>query len=208
MRDKSLLLAATLAVWSIQARPTLAQENAPSLLTEWGMSISAGGGGEGFTDKDMRDSSGNCGAWNVRAQLGTRTPIAFEAAYIGSAQSIDALGLDQDAILLGTAVEGTVRVNILARSAWQPYAFAGGAWRRWNVTNADVNTSDVAEKDDVLEIPMGAGLAYRHRGFVADARGAFRLSTGEDMVPTSTTEGGGFQPMHRWSAMGSVGYEF
>ncbi len=206
MKKRLLLAFALLGAAALSAGPAAADETQPTLLTEWGMSISAGGGVQDFVGEEMRDTTGIGGMWDVRYQLGTRTPIAVEAAYIGSAQAIDALGLDDSAVLLGTTVEATARFNFLARDAFQPFAFAGGAWSRYDLTNADVNTSSIEDSDDVFEVPMGVGLAYRYGGILGDVRGTFRYSTEEDLVPAETA--GEHQQMSRWSASARLGYEF
>jgi hypothetical protein len=154
----------------------------------------------------MRDTTGVAGAWGVRYQVGTRTPIGVEAAYLGTAQSIDALGLDTDAILVGNGFEATLRLNLMPESAMQPFAFMGAAWRRYDLTNIGTNTSSVGAQDDVFEVPAGAGLCYRVGGVVAEVRLGFRIATEEDLVPMTTP--GVATPMHRWSAAASVGREF
>jgi len=176
-------------------------------LQEYGLSLTAGGGVAGFTEEAMRDTADTAGVWNVRAAFGTRFPVALEAAYLGSAQNIDAIGLDSSAVLLGTALEADARVNIIPDGAVQPYAFVGAAWRRYNLTNADVNTSSVEDQDDILEIPMGAGVAYRYQNFLGDVRGEFRATTQEDLLPESGTSDE-FVPMHTWGASLRLGYEF
>jgi hypothetical protein len=167
-----------------------------------GFSLSAGGGGGGFTNENMRSSTDDGGIWDVRASFGTRLPIALEASYIGSLQGVDALGLDTDALLVGNGVQGALRVNATTRYALQPFLFAGVAWRHYEITNADVNVSDIANEDDVLEIPMGVGLAYKYRGFMLDARGEFRAATNEDLVLTRDDS------LHRWGVNANLGVEF
>jgi hypothetical protein len=176
------------------------------LVTKYGLSITAGGGVAGFTDETLRDTADVGGTWDVRAAFGTHYPIALEAGYIGSAQSIDAVGLDTDAVLVGTAFEGLARVNLLPQDRFNPYFFGGAAWRRYDVTNADTNTSDVSETDNLLEIPVGIGVNYRLSGFVADARGEFRIAGEEDLIRTDL--GADNARMHTWSASAKLGYEF
>ncbi len=177
-----------------------------NLLSRYGLSVSAGGGVAGFTDESMRDTADVGGTWGVRAALGTRSPIAIEAGYVGSAQAVDALGLDRDAVLLGTAVEGLARVNLLPAERINPYFFGGAAWSRYDIVNAETNTSDISDSDNLLEIPVGAGVSYRIAAFVADVRGEFRVATGEDLVRTDVGEDA--PTLHRWSASARLGYEF
>lgn len=177
-----------------------------SLLTRYGLSLSVGGGVEGFTDQTMRDTTDVGGTWDVRAAYGTHAPIAIEAGYTGSAQAIDAVGLDSDAMLVGTTVEGVVRVNLAPSATLNPYFFGGAGWRRYDLTNTDTNTSDVNDTDNLLEIPAGIGLGYRVGGFVADLRGQLRIATEEDLLRQDL--GSDRARLHTWSATAKLGYEF
>jgi hypothetical protein len=182
-------------------------EHAEGFFTRVGITIAAGGGVEGFTNDTLRGVTEDGGNWNVRAALGTRALVAFEASYLGSAQSIDEIGLDHDAVLVGNGVQGLLRLNATTNHEVQPFVFAGVAWRHYDITNADFNLSEISGEDDVLEIPMGAGVAFKYMGLVLDARGEYRPSTGEDMMPSlsSTTE---IARMHRWGVNANIGYEF
>lgn len=178
----------------------------PNLFDKYGVGLSVGGGVAGFTNESLRDTTEVAGVWDVRATIGTKSPIALEAAYVGSAQAIDAIGLDQEAVLVGTAIEALARINLIQTEVVQPYLFAGAAWRRYDLTNADVNTSSVEEEDDLLEIPIGLGLAYRVSDFLIDARAQFRAATQEDLMPT--IDGDDPAAMHTWGVTARFGYEF
>lgn len=180
-----------------------------TMLERLGLSLAAGGGVSGFTDTSIRDTANDGGGWDVRATFGTRSFLSFEAEYIGSAQSIDAFGLDSDAMLVSNGAQGALRVNFLRKAAVQPFVFAGVAWRRYNVTNTSTNLSDINDEDDVLEIPAGVGLAYRWKGLLLDARGEFRAATDNDLMPRFDI--GGLREhaaMHRYGVNASIGYEF
>ena len=176
-------------------------------LERYGIGVVLGGGVEGFTDKTMRESTQVGGNWDVRAIFGTRQYLGFEAAYIGSAQGINALGLDSNAVLVGNGVQGNLRLNFTKDHLVQPFAFAGAAWRRYDLKNADFNTSAVAGSDDVLELPMGVGLGYKYRGLLFEARGEFRAVTNEDLMP-SLSGNDDAAKMHRWGANANLGYAF
>lgn len=207
MKPVKLVLAAAVALLLATA-PALAQEDpsAPDLITPVGISVSLGGGVAGFVDEDMRDFADVGGAWGVRAVIGTREMVAFEVGYTGFAGSIDALGLDEDALLLGTSLEGAARLNFLD-DEWQPYVIAGIGWRRYDLTRVDVNTSSVAEDDNVLEVPLGAGISYRYAGLVVDARAIVRATFDEDMVatPNATDD---TASMDNWEGSVNFGWEF
>jgi hypothetical protein len=200
------MIRTTLATSLFVVAGTAAADDTP-MLERIGMSISAGGGITGFTDSSLRDTTNDGGNWDVRATFGTRTSIAVEGSYLGSAQGIDALNLDQDAILLGNGVQGNLRLNAMPRFPVQPFAFGGVAWRRYTLTNVATNMSTLSDDDDVLEFPVGVGVAYRYRGFLLDARSEIRFATGEDLVPDLDGDAGS-QPMHRYGINANVGYEF
>jgi hypothetical protein len=67
------------------------------------------------------------------------------------------------------------------------------------------------DHDNLLEFPMGAGLAYRMAGFVFDVRGTFRAATEQNLVlkqPAAAPTSSDFAPMHTWEASAALGYEF
>lgn len=192
----------------VYTEPLIVADDEP-FLERYGVAFVLGGGVEGFVNDSMRSSTKDGGNWDARAIFGTRDWVGFEAAYIGSAQSIDALGLDGDALLVGNGVQGNLRLNLTKDALVQPFAFAGAAWRHYNLQNNGINTSDVRDSDDVLEIPMGVGLAYKYDGFMIDARGEFRAATGEDLMPSlSGLDGTERATMHRWGVNANIGYAF
>jgi len=166
-----------------------------------GMSASIGGGVLGFTDASTNNNIDVGGGWEARLGVGTRSIVGVEAAYTGSASNINALGLDNSAILVSNGLEGDVRLNLAGYFAVTPYVFGGVGWRRYDLTNADFNTSDVNDQDDVMEIPVGAGIEYRYRGFLFDARGTFRPAFNDDLL-------GPGRELHTWAATGRLGFEF
>ncbi|HUS29284.1 MAG TPA: hypothetical protein VMZ53_12285 [Kofleriaceae bacterium] len=180
-----------------------------------GIAIAAGAGAGGFTSDALRGSAGLGGDWDVRLTLGTRSPLAIEASYIGSAQRLSALGLENNAVLVGNGAQGALRLNGTIDFPVQPFIFGGLAWRRYDVTNSAANTSDVAETDDVLEVPAGAGLAGKVSGLIVDVRGEFRYTMNADLVRTGNVDtpvigvsDNEFGTMHRWGINANVGYEF
>lgn len=186
-----------------------AAQDETELMTGIGVAISVGGGVEDFTGEDMRDTSDPGGLWDIRAVVGTRSYLGFEAGYVGTAAAVDAPLGGETATLLGTTVEALARTNFLPDSAIQPYAFLGAAWRRYDVQGEDFTTSDsgMADTDDLFQIPVGAGLGYRYSNIIADARFTFRLATGEDLVVQDEADDE-FAAMHTWGVSGRVGYEF
>jgi hypothetical protein len=93
----------------------------------------------------------------------------------------------------------------------QPFIFGGVAWRRYQLQNSDFNTSDVLGEDDVLEVPVGLGIAYKAGSFLLDARGEFRGAFYEDLVPSASgglTRGSDDASLHRWGINANLGVEF
>jgi hypothetical protein len=174
-----------------------------------GYGISIGGGVDDFVGDDARATTKVGGGWDARLTIGTRQWLAGEVSYIGSAQAIDALGLDSSAVLVGNGVQGALRVNFARNEYVQPFIYGGGAWRRYDLTNESFNTSDVSSKDDVFEMPVGVGVAGYIAGFMADLRGEYRGVWGNDLIPAprgndSTIVG----PLDRWGITGNIGAEF
>jgi hypothetical protein len=192
----------------VTVAPTMEAEEDQGMLADLGLGMWIGGGVNLFTDEDMRDFAGTGGNWNARLAIGTRQNIGLEAAYIGSAQSIDALGLDDDAILLGNGVEGALRLNFLAQESFQPFALAGLGWRRYTIENSDFNTSDVRDEDDIMEVPLGVGAAFKFAGLSLDARTMVRLATDNDLVISPTGDDDEQPDLHTWSAQVDLGWEF
>jgi len=181
--------------------PDAYQPNRPNLSTPFGMGATVGGGVVGFTGDVATDYTSVGGTWNARLTLGTRTMLAAEAAYVGSAQAVDAVGIDDSATLIGNGGEIAARLNLLP-GAFQPYIYGGVGHIWYTLTNEGVNTSNVDNTDQTLYFPVGGGLAFRHRGLLVDARGTFRPTANGDMF----TNGG--NNMHTWSANLNAGIEF
>ena len=182
------------------ADPDPSQDRRSAMFTRRiGLQIDVGGGAQGFLDRDASSLTDPGGSWTARAVIGTRSHIAAEAAYVGSAQALDVLGVDDRANLMSNGVEGLVRLNILT-GAVQPYVGAGYTWRHYRVANSSVNTSSVADRGNVSEIPVAAGLAYRFRPFVVDARFNLRNAFATTIIPNAN--------LSTWNAEAKVGFEF
>ena len=101
------------------------------------VSLSVGGGLSNFTDQTLQDRTGMSGAYEARLGFGMSSLLGLEAAYVGTAGSIDTLGLDDEALLISNGVEGLARLN-LGTFAIQPYVVGGASWIRYNVVNDSV----------------------------------------------------------------------
>jgi hypothetical protein len=167
--------------------------------------VALGGGVSGFSDDTMRSTTDDGGTWTARVTLGVDTPIGFEASYIGSAQTIDALGLDDEAILVGNGVQGAVRLNAPLANDVTAFLFGGLAWRRYDLVNADVNTSVVRDSDDVGEVPLGIGIGGDVDGLAIDLRAEYSIAFDTDLVP-SLNRANSDADMDRWGVNLSLGY--
>ncbi|HEY5949142.1 MAG TPA: hypothetical protein VIV40_26800 [Kofleriaceae bacterium] len=166
--------------------------------------MALGGGVEGFThERDTGTDPG--GGWNVRAVLGTKTMFGLEGSYIGSAQRIDAIGLDNNAVLVGNGAQGALRFNATPQYDIGVLLIGGLAWRHYNLANESFNTSDVQNNDNVLEFPIGAGLQYDYFGMLLDARVEYRFTNYGDMMGPAASSGSG---MDRWGVQANAGYRF
>ena len=170
----------------LASRTALCQE-AVSLAPP-GLSLSVGAGLTDFAEADMREVTDPGGAWEVRLAVGTRLPIAFEAAYVGSAQAIHAPGLDPDAVLVGTGLEGGARLDVLPSDV-NPYFLVGIGWGRYQLAGAETNMSTVNRRDDVLALPFGVGVDFKLDRFVFDARVVMRPTFDNELLPDRAEAG-------------------
>jgi hypothetical protein len=165
-----------------------------------------GGGFEDFTNNSLRSMTGSGGYWSARIVGGMRQIIGVEAAYIGNARTIDALGLNGNVRLVSNGLEGALRLNVPIVS-WnqlslvEPFGFVGLGWSHYNLVNASTNTSNVGSSDDIMTMPFGGGLAFGYGGFMADARFTYRKTYYNNLVT-----GGG--DLDSWGAGGQIGFGF
>lgn len=182
-----------------------AHDNSHALIGRLGAGFLVGGGFEDFTNSTLRSQTGGGGAWNARLVAGTRQYLGVEAAYVGAARSVDALGVGSNAVLLSNGVEGAARLNlpIAMRRAQllEPFGFVGLGWSHYQVTNTNVNTSDLAKDDDVMAVPLGAGLEYAVGRFMADARFTYRSTYYNDLMRTGGS-------LNNWGVGGQIGFAF
>ena len=181
------------------------------LMSGFGTSVQVGGGAFGFTDSSTEDFMDVGGSWTARLVFGTRMPIALEAAYIGTANNISALGLDDSAFLMSNGAEANLRWNILSTlfstsidagyGHIDPYIFGGVAYKRYSLANDDFNTSSVNDSDNVGEVPFGGGLAWMIGGFAIDARGEYRVAFSDDLLGENNA-------LNNWNVSGRLGWEF
>jgi len=176
-----------------------------------GASLLVGGGAFDFSRNLARSETDMGGYWNVRAIFGTRNFLGLEAAYVGSMQGINVLGLSSNASLVGNGAEGALRFNVPVQmnrgmSLVEPFVFGGAGWSRYTVVNSTTTTASINDNDDVLTLPFGGGLAFGHRGFFADARFTYRPTYYNDLLRGSNA--GSSARLDSWGAGAQLGFEF
>jgi hypothetical protein len=173
-----------------------------------GIQFMAGAGLVNQMDDETGDLTELGGTWDARVAFLNRNLIGFEAAYVGSIQTVNALGLDDNAQLMGNGLEANVRLNLLREGLLRPYVFAGVGWTHYNLTNTETADAAVEDDDDVLTIPGGVGVGLHvFRGITLDVRGSVRGAFGEEtfdpMQPADDEMG-----MESWSTVAQLGFEF
>ncbi len=178
-------------------------------LRRAGAAIQVGGGVTNFFEQETRDQTGVGGYWDARLVLGHRQLVGIEAAYVGAAQDIRALGLDDDAGLVRNGLEADLRLNLpIERGNFDliPYVFGGLGWGNYNLVNEDFNTSSIQDSDNVLVVPLGAGLNFGYKSFIVDGRFTYRPEFGDDLLGRDDVDED--QGLNNWSLAASVGYQF
>jgi hypothetical protein len=214
MKTRSIFT--TTAVVTMLAGPALAQTNeasisraqTPTPVVPTGYALQAGGGVTGFTRQESRDRFGTGGYWDVRAVLGTRSILAAELAYVGSAREAGATGLDDNAALVGNGAEAVARANLplhVGNLHLAPFVFGGAGWTYYQVVNSDRNTSTVKDNANAFVIPFGAGLSAGYDHFIVDARFTYRAVFDDDLVAMGSDDHADLQ---NWAAGVTVGYQF
>jgi hypothetical protein len=185
-------------------------EDADNIVTGVGTMLQVGGGVQNFT-RAARETTNPGGYWDVRGVLGTRSIIGAEAAYHGSAQDIDAVGLDEGAWLMSNGLEGALRLQApipAGDSALiQPYAFGGVGAQFYQLVNEGTNTSSVEDGDVVMDVPVGVGLAAGIGGATLDGRFTYRHTMGNELLGDDLY-GTSDRALNNWSLGANLGFEF
>jgi hypothetical protein len=198
------------------AAATIPAPRAPSWQRGFGFAFMAGGGYTDFTQDDMRDVTAGGGAWDARFIAGTNSIVGFEAAYVGSARSINNLGVTaNNPALVGNGLEGNVRLNAPIRVGGgahllEPYGFMGLGYQYFNISNYNSNTqalsSFTSSSDNTMTFPVGGGFAYAYKAFIADVRGGWTGVYYSDILRTNL--GSTTNALNHWNVGGQVGFMF
>jgi OmpA family protein len=177
----------------------------------FGWAVMAGGGYQDFTQNEMRDVTAGGGYWDARFIGGTNSIVGFEAAYLGSARSINTLGATaNNPALVSNGFEGNLRINApLRRGAhlFEPYGYAGLGYQYFNISNYNSNTgvlSSFGANDSVMTVPVGGGFAYAYKAFIMDARAGWTATYYQDLLTTGVTN----NTLNNWSIGSKIGFMF
>lgn len=168
------------------------------------VSFAVGAGASDFVRDSYRSRTGTAAAWDARLTIGTRTPLALEIGYVGTAQEIhDPFG--PDPTLASNSLEGNLRFNL---TIWriQPFLLGGVGWLNYHSYGRDKAPTAQAEFNhdaNSVVVPMGGGLAaYIGKHGMIDARFTYRLVPNKDLTPDLT------QRPDNWTALLRAGYAF
>jgi opacity protein-like surface antigen len=183
-----------------------AETAAPQIFGMSGIAVYGGLGFATFAEGDMNDLTDLGGAWTLGVRINTRGTVGLEVQYVGSSQDIDALGLDSDARILGTMIEARARAEIFDIQGFRPFVHGGVGFAHYDLSGASFNTSNVQSEENMISVPLGAGVAYRFDRILVDAQLTYRLMLFDSMV-----EGGPGQAsagQDNWTTLATIGYEF
>ena len=159
------------------------------IVTDAGAALQIGGGAVGFTQSETEDRVNTGGTWDIRGIYGTRSFVAGELAYVGTARTLDNSSID--GTLVSNGVEGAVRFNAPITgfdddndALIEPYAFGGVGWSNYDVVSDD-GLSNLAENDGVFQIPLGVGVAGVYQGALLDLRLTYRPTFDSDISVNS-----------------------
>jgi hypothetical protein len=188
----------------------------PEVQEQWepasgiGTAVFIGGGAGNFVDDDITGVTSASGNWNLRLSVATRRPLGFEVAYVGGANGLGLAGFDgeeSDSTLYNNGLEGNLRFGApftVGAGNWmlQPFGFVGAGWSYYNISEDEDIALDVGDdSDNVFVVPLGAGFASGYRGFIFDARFAYRPTFDEDLFDGNTD-------LDSWNVSLNLGGEF
>jgi hypothetical protein len=167
-----------------------------------GFALSVAGGVSSFSSSSARDFINTGGTWDARGVFGTRTLFGIEAAYVGAAYGVDALG--ESSTLFGNGLELSGRLNILRNglvraAGLQPYLLGGVAWMHYHLSD-NLTTAAIDNSDDTFDIPVGTGISYYFSHVLLDARFAYRFSFSDTLIRDAN--------LNNYGLTGRIGAEF
>jgi hypothetical protein len=171
------------------AGPARAQElfeRTRDLFNERQYSLQAGGGFTNFSETGTQLLTNPGGSWSVRGAFGLDRRVGAEAAYVGTAMTLDIPAAD-DAAVIGTAFEALVRLGypielIRNVSFVSPYVAAGVGWSLFNLAGTDESDEmGLEDSDSTFTIPLGIGVGLGYERLSLDVRFMWRPAFGDEM---------------------------
>jgi hypothetical protein len=177
--------------------------------SRFGFAMIVGGGYTDFSNSNARSLTSAGGSWDARVIGGTRSFVGFEAAYVGTANSIHTLFGTNNSTLISNGLEGALRINVpiaLREHLLEPFVFGGVGWAHYSISNNNnLATSDFATAtDDVMTVPLGTGFAYTYRALTLDARVSWTPTYYNNLLNTTS----GSNRLDHWGAGGHLGVAF
>jgi hypothetical protein len=167
-----------------------------------------------FTGERADDSADIGLSYEVRGGYQATDLLRLEAAYIGSMQSITALGLDEDASIRSNGVETLARIEFerwvsadVGGMQVAPFGFGGLAFQRFSIADEGIGTADIADDDNVFSVPLGAGISGTAGRFNTDARFTWRSTFDEDLFRDPNGDNADASLSH-WSVTARAGLMF
>ena len=158
-----------------------------------------------FTNTGMKSTTQAGGGWSARFIGGTNSIIGFEAAYVGAAQQFQGLGITNNTpLLVQNGLEGNLRLNVPLRfgaNLIEPYGFAGVGS---NYNDNAQRLSSFSSTDEVMNVPVGGGLAYAYKAFIVDARAGWTATYYQNLLTGADSQG----TLDHWNVGGQVGFTF
>lgn len=190
----------------------------PDIPSGFGNALMIGGGTmDRLTTDGAENATSTGGSWLARYVLGTRSILAGELAYLGSAVPVDnrVTGGSGSGMLLSNGgevdlrVQAPIPVGVDDNVALAPFILGGFALLGHGVVGSDGGIDDNTSLGDRLtaHLPLGAGLAVMTGGFIADARISYRPTIGGDN-PVFNGRTAFDNSMNGLAITGSVGFEF
>jgi len=183
----------------------------PFYLRGFGFAVMAGGLYQDFTNNTMQNSTSGAGGWSARFIAGMNSIIGVEAAYVGAASQVQGLGVTANTpYLVSNGLEGTARLNVPLRMGYhlvEPYGFAGIGYSHYTISNYNANAqrlSSFTSTDNVMDVPVGGGLAYAYKQFIVDARAGWTATYYQNILTGANSSG----TLDHWNVGGQVGFRF
>lgn len=158
-------MAAVVTFWTGSA---LAQERREERSDMRGLTVTVGGGVEGYTNALASDIDPGA-AYGATVALKPSKVLGVEVGYSGAVNNFDSNTFPEgstsgpDIVRNGAHAAATLA---LTATPVQPYVLAGVGLSRYNVRGTAPGFSD----DTVGSVPVGAGLRFHIGDFTADAR--------------------------------------